>query len=236
MEGTLDVNVYPSDIIFNETQRILLFGSSNTGKTHLVEQLVKRHVDRFYRIVICGNRNRLLDFPQTKNITELYGGRGAEGDGIFDPFTEIEPYVLKKKKDENKQMLVIYDDMMEAVYKSPVVSKIFSKGRHLGVSSIVILQSYFPTGKGQNLFPQIKNNSTIQIFTKARSQGEIGMIAARLEFGKRYRDFFMQLFKKEVQEKRFGYLAVQLDCSDGRLKYYNNLVREDGTPYLTLFV
>ena len=83
---------------------------------------------------------------------------------------------------------------MEAVYKSPVVSMIFSKGRHLGISAIVIFQSYFPSGSGKNIFPQIRNNSTIQVFTKCRSLGEIGLISSRLEYDKKSRDFFMQLF------------------------------------------
>ena len=125
---------------------------------------------------------------------------------------------------------------MESLYRSPVVSKLYSKGRHLSISVISIMQSYFPTGKGQNLFPQIKNNSTIQIFTKARSQGEIGLIASRLECGKLARDVFINIFKKIVQDKRYGYLAVMLDVADTRLRYCNNINGEDGTPYLTVFI
>ena len=77
------------------------------------------------------------------------------------------------------------DDMMEVVYKSQTVSKLFS------ISVILLLQSYFPTGSGTNLIPQIRNNSTIQIFTKARSHREIGDIAGRLDYGKKYKDFFV---------------------------------------------
>ena len=235
MEGVLDVNLYNSDNIFNDTERILCFGSSCTGKTYLIEKLIQRYAHRFYKIVICGNRNRLLEFEETKHKTQLYHGNNYD-EGIYDPLTEIDSYELNKKKKENLQLLIIYDDLMESLYRSPVVSKLYSKGRHLSISVISIMQSYFPTGKGQNLFPQIKNNSTIQIFTKARSQGEIGLIASRLECGKLARDVFINIFKKIVQDKRYGYLAVMLDVADTRLRYCNNINGEDGTPYLTVFI
>lgn len=235
LDGVKDINLYPSDHIFHDSERLIVCGASRTGKTFLVESLVKRYAHCFYKIVLCGNKNRLLEFPETKNISVFYGGDN-EDCGIYDPFKEMDTYDLQKNKAENKNLLIVIDDLMESVYKSPTVSKLFSKGRHFGISVIVLLQSYFPTGSGTNLWPQIRNNSTIQIFTKARSHGEIGNIATRLEYGKKYKDFFITLFKRIVQEKRFGYLMVLLDCSDNRLKYCNNALFEDRSPYLTLHI
>ena len=230
------IELYPSDHIFGDSDRIIVCGSSRTGKTYLVESLVKKYAHRFYKIVLCGNKNRLLDFSETKHMTEYYGGDNDDC-GIYNPFREMDTYDLKKNRsDNNKTLLVIYDDLMETVYKSPTISKLFSKGRHYGISAIVLLQGYFPTGSGTNLWPQIRNNSTIQIFTKARSHSEIGNIAGRLEYGKKHKDFFVSLYKKLVQDKRFGYLAVMLDCSDNRLKYTTNIISEDGTQYHTQHV
>ena len=228
------IQLYPSDHIFGESDRILVCGSSRSGKTYLVEQLIKRYAHRFYKIILCGNRNRLLEFPETKSITEYYAG-DAEDCGVFDPFRKMDTYDLEKNWSENKKnVCIIMDDMMEIVYKSQTVSKLFSKGRHYGISVILLLQSYFPTGSGTNLIPQIRNNSTIQIFTKARSHREIGDIAGRLEYGKKYKDFFVKLFKKLVQDVRFGYLMVMLDSSDNRIKYTTNVIFEDGSPHHTI--
>lgn len=235
LDTVKDIGLYPTDHIFNCSERVLCIGSSQTGKTHLIENLVRRYAHRFYKIVICGNRNKLLEFPETRDICEYYTGDG--GDGIFDPFKEMDVYDLKKRKEQdNKQLLLLLDDLMEVVYKSPVVSRIFSKGRHLAISCIVLVQAYFPTGgSGKSLFPQIRNNSTIQIFTKSRSHAEIGNIASRLEYGKKSREFFVNLYKKLVQEKRYGYLMVMLDSADARLRYCNNVLSEDGSPYLTVY-
>ena len=97
------IQLYPTDHIFGESDRILVCGSSRSGKTYLVEQLIKRYAHRFYKIVLCGNRNKLLEFPETKNITEYYGG-DAEDCGVFDPFRKMDAYDLEKNWIKNKKM------------------------------------------------------------------------------------------------------------------------------------
>ena len=46
----------------------------------------------------------------------------------------------------------------------------------------------------------------------------------------------MTLYKRLVQDVRFGYLMVLLDCSDSRLKYNTNVLYEDGSPYHTVHI
>ena len=222
------VDLEETDFIFEKPERIIVTGSSNTGKTHLVEELVKKHIDKFYRIVICGNRNRLLDFPETSHKTSLHK---SVSDPIFNPFTELNSYEIKKNK--NKQFLLILDDLMEVIYQSPIVSKIFSAGRHFQISCIILCQSFFPSGSGKNIYPQIKNNSSIFIFTKVRSKNQIGTISRHLEEDKKTQKFFVELYKKNVQGKKYGYLVVLLDVID-QIRYVTNLIDEDNSGYLTV--
>ena len=231
-ENIVDINLLPSDHLFNQTERICLFGSSNAGKTHLAVNLIRRYSDKFYKIVLCGNRNDLLTAAETSNKTEMYIA-DSQGEEIYNPFKDLDSYDVKKFGP--KQLLIVFDDIQEYAYKSEVLSQLFSKGRHYNISIFLILQTYFPRGSGNSLMPQIKNNTTVQIFFKCRSHSEIATIASRLEYGKRDRDFFVSLFKKLVLEKRFGYLAVFLDCSDSRLRYANNLIGEDNSPFLTVY-
>lgn len=231
-QNIINIDLYPTDEIFNHSERLFVVGSSASGKTELVQNLVRKYVHRFYRIVICGNPNDLLNFPETKSITELYQGNEPEN-AIFNPFLDLDQYECQKHGD--KMCLIIIDDLMDIAFKSTLVSQLFSKGRHINVSTILIMQSYFATGSGVNLLPQIKNNCTLQIFTKNRSLREMGMVASRLEHDKKSKSFFLDLYKKTVLQKRYGYLTVFLDCSDEKIKYANNLVGEDGSPYLTIF-
>lgn len=222
------VDVEDSDLIFEKPERIIVTGSSNTGKTYLVEQLVKKYTDKFYKIVICGNRNKLLDFPETACKTSLYK---SDGEPIYNPFTELNSYEVKLNK--KRQFLLILDDLMEIVYQSPIVSKIFSAGRHYQISCIILCQSFFPSGKGTNIYPQIKNNSSIFIFTKLRSKNQIGNISRHLEEDKISQKFFVELYRKNVQNKKYGYITILLDVID-QLRYVTNLIGEDTSTYLTV--
>ena len=215
--------------LFDEPEIIIIFGSSNSGKTYLTENLVKRHHFRFYHIILCGNQNRLLEFPETRSKCELFKG---DSDVIYNPFLDVDSYT--KEKNGNKQLLVIIDDLMTEVGKSFIVSDIFSKGRHLNISIILILQQFCPIGNGgSTLYPQIKNNASLQIFTRSQSMGEISQIARRLEFEKKGQHFICNLYKKCVRNVKYGYFAVFLNAFDHNLRYATNLISEDGSDYIT---
>ena len=67
-----------------------------------------------------------------------------------------------------------------------------------------------------------------------RNIGEVSLIARRVEYDKSGQDFFINIIKTEVQRKKHGYIALFLEESDEELKYQNNLLGEDGSPYVTI--
>ena len=209
--------------IFCGSSRLLIIGGSHSGKTYFVQKLVLRHHDKFKKIVICGTPNLLLQYSQTKDKTKIY-------DTIQNPFKEQDD-----DDDDKRSSLYIIDDLMSEAYNSQVVNDIFSKGRHHNISIILILQSYFPTGSAKSLIPQIKNNATIQIFFRLRNQSELVLAAKKLEFDKKSQEFFLDLIKREVCEKRYGYIATFLDELNPEGRYRNNLVFEDGSKYETVY-
>ena len=134
------LELWPSDRLFENSERICVFGSSGSGKSTFVVNLVKKYHESFNKIILCGQGNELLKLKQTAHKTHLYRPQSS-ADEIFDPFTEIDIHQIKKNKG---QILLIYDDMQESVFKSPIISRIFSRGRHMGFSVILLLQSFFP--------------------------------------------------------------------------------------------
>lgn len=56
----------------------------------------------------------------------------------------------------------------------------------------------------------------------------------KIECEKKSQDFFLDLFKREVHCKSFGYVAVFMDESNQIGRFRTNLVFEDGTPYETV--
>ena len=209
--------------IFCGSSRLLIIGGSHSGKTYFVQKLVLRHHDKFKKIVICGTPNLLLQYSQTKDKTKIY-------DTIQNPFKEQDD-----DDDDKRGSLYVIDDLMSEAYNSQIVNDIFSKGRHHNISIILILQSYFPTGSAKSLIPQIKNNATIQIFFRLRNQSELVLAAKKLEFDKKSQEFFLDLIKREVCEKRYGYIATFLDELNPEGRYRNNLVFEDGSKYETVY-
>ena len=152
--------------------------------------------------MIVGTKNELLNFPETKRKTDFFC---SDKEIIYNPFIEVDRFDVKKNA--GKQFLIIYDDLITQVHKSPIISDIFMKGRHLSLSIILVMQAFFPSGSG-SLYPQIKTNSSILIFTKIKSLSEIGLISRRLEYDKPSQVFFCNLYKDQVQNKKCGYLTV----------------------------
>ena len=48
------------------------------------------------------------------------------------------------------------------------------------------------------------------------------------------REFLLELIKREVYNKKFGYIAVFMDENNQIARYRNNLAFEDGTSFETV--
>lgn len=212
--------------IFERPYQVLVYGGSWSGKTHTTVNLVKRHHMKFKKIIICGAKNELATDETTKHKTIFYDNEELP---IYDPFQGDEA-----RDNDPRQILLILDDLMSEVYSSQLVAKIFAKGRHINLSTIVILQSYVPQGTSKSLVPMLKNNASLQLFFNLRNRSEMNLAARRLEHSKKGQDFFNALVEREIYQKRFGYIAIFMDDSVGR--YRNNLAFEDSLPFETVFL
>ena len=211
--------------IFQGSSRIILLGGSHCGKTYFLQKLVLRHEKKFRKIIICGTPNDLLKYPETRGKTELHSG-------IYDPFNEIAD---ADECEDGRQILIVYDDLMSEAYNSQIVNNLFSKGRHYNISTVLVLQSYFPSGSGRSILPMVKNNASLQIFFRLRNQAEMSLVAKKLEFDKKSQQFFLDLIQREVCGKKYGYLAVYMDETNLEARYRNNLVKDDGSEYETVY-
>ena len=209
--------------IFQGSSRILLLGGSHCGKTYFLQKLVLRHEKKIRKIILCGTPNDLLKYPQTKGKTERH-------DGIYDPFNEA-----AEESHDDRQILVVYDDLMSEAYNSQIVNNLFSRGRHYNISTVLILQSYFPSGSGRSILPMVKNNASLQVFFRLRNQAEMSLVARKLEFDKKSQQFFLDLIQREVCGEKYGYVAVYMDETNPEARYRSNLVFEDGSQYETVY-
>ena len=216
--------------LFKRTERIAIYGGSYSGKSHFLQQLVLKHHNKFRKIVLCGTKNELLTYPETRYKTIHIDD---EINPIYNPDTDKD--LKGQNRKDARQTLVILDDLMCESYNSQVVNKMFSRGRHKNISVILVLQSFFPTGSGRSLIPMMKNNTSIQIFFKLRNKGEIEHSSRKIECGKKYQIFFLDLIESKVYSNRFGYLAIFMDEGVSG-KYRTNLICEDGSPFETVHI
>ena len=86
---------------------------------------------------------------------------------------------------------------------SPVVSRLFTQGRHRNASVILLLQNMFPKGKYNTDIS--RNAQYLALFGSPSDRKQIGIIGERM-FDKN-RVHFMNAYYKET-EKPFGYLLV----------------------------
>ena len=86
---------------------------------------------------------------------------------------------------------------------SPVVSRLFTQGRHRNASVILLLQNMFPKGKYNTDIS--RNAQYLALFRSPSDRKQIGIIGERM-FDKN-RVHFMNAYYKET-EKPYGYLLV----------------------------
>ena len=86
---------------------------------------------------------------------------------------------------------------------SPVVSRLFTQGRHRNAGVILLLQNMFPNGKYNTDIS--RNAQYLALFRSPSDRKQIGIIGERM-FDKN-RVHFMNAYYKET-DKPYGYLLV----------------------------
>ena len=99
--------------------------------------------------------------------------------------------------------IIILDDLMAEATDSPVVSRLFTQGRHRNASVILLLQNMFPKGKYNTDIT--RNAQYLALFRSPSDRKQIEIIGERM-FDKN-RVHFMNAYYKET-EKPYGYLLV----------------------------
>ena len=96
--------------IFERPHMILVYGGSYSGKTQMIVNLIKRHHEKFKKIIICGAKNELLTDEATRHKIIFYEN---EDNPIYDPFQESEELSGTYPK-----LLILDDLIFSTVFKA----------------------------------------------------------------------------------------------------------------------
>ena len=193
----VDTQPHP-DFAFQHPYSMIVVGPSQCGKTHFVHQLLTHKCTTYpnkkpVRVVWCYNQWQ----PQYKEIQRNLGSniRFCQGVPELDEdLHEINP---------SKHTIIVLDDLMAQATDSPMVSKLFTQGRHRNASVILLLQNMFPKGKYNT---DISRNATYKVLFRSPGDRKQIDIMAEQTFAKD-RPRFMQAYKQET-DRPYGYIVV----------------------------
>ena len=193
----LETQAYP-EFKFQHMFSMMVVGPSQSGKTYFVQQLLTKN---------C------IDYPEKKplRVYWFYNQWQPSYDDIQRAlkkkiqFTQGIPELsddLHEIRPENNNILV-FDDLMSQATDSPVISRLFTQGRHGNASVILLLQNMFPKGKFNT---DICRNALYKVLFRSPGDHKQIDIMAEQTFAKD-RPHFMKAYTQET-EKPFGYIVL----------------------------
>jgi len=138
---------------FTENFSMLMLASRRSGKSYLLKHLFDNYM-KFNKVVIFTRNKSNYDDWKTKMI--------------YDKFNEGTLQILNNyNKKNNERILIIFDDFMGKDTKSSEeISKLFSEGRHNGLSVVFLVQEL------KGAATTWRNNSDYVIILRNNSQDE----------------------------------------------------------------
>ena len=193
----LETQTYP-EFKFQHMFSMLVVGPSQCGKTYFVQQLLT---------------NKCIDYPEKKPL-QVYWFYNQ-----WQPRYDEIQQVLKKKIRFSQGLpelsedlheikpvhnnILVFDDLMAQAVDSPVLSRLFTQGRHRNASTILLLQNMFPKGKFNT---DISRNALYEVLFRSPGDRKQIDIAGERAFGKD-RANFMKAYTRET-DKPFGYIIL----------------------------
>ena len=189
---------------FRHKFSLLVVCPTQSGKTYFVQQILKHN-----RIVYEEQKSTRI-FWYYNQWQECYEKlKKSLGKSIL--FERGVPELSEDLCEINPRYnnIIILDDLMAEATDSPVVSRLFTQGRHRNASVILLLQNMFPKGKYNTDIS--RNAQYLALFRSPSDRKQIGIIGERM-FDKN-RVHFMNAYYKET-EKPYGYFADKQILAD----------------------
>ena len=199
--------------------RILITGSSGSGKTNALLNLINNQpdIDKIYlyakdpyeskyQFLINKHEEVGLDhFNDPKTFIEY-------SNDMRDVYKNIEDYNPGKER----KILIVFADMINNKKLNPIVTELFIRGRKLNISIVFNTQSYFKVPK------DVRLNSTHFFIMKILNKRELQQIALNHSSDIDFKDF-MKIYK-ECTNEPYSFLVNDTTLqSDNPLRFRYNL-------------
>ena len=193
----METKPYPS-FQFQHPATMMVVGPTQSGKSNFVEQLLQSALIKYP----SRKAKRIHLFytqwqPLYDRLRDIHGNCISFTQGLPDVDENLESIDVKVNN------LWVLDDLMDEAIQSPVISQLFTRGRHRNLSVILLLQNMFPKGKFNT---NISRNALYKVLFRSPGDRKQIDIMAEQTFAKD-RANFMKAYTRET-EKPFGYIIL----------------------------
>lgn len=200
--------------IFKDPARIIIAGYSNSGKSNICKSIIEIYHEKFNHILYCG----VDSHPLQEN--DVINAKLTVSNEILNPF----------EYSHMGEILMVLDDCFIEASEDKNVVDAFTKGRHKSISTIMITQNLFFSGKHSR---NIALNCSHYILMRNRDLGQIETLGRQL-YGKGKGNEFLKIYKKALSVNKYGYLLIDLSVNTPEeLQLRTNIVGE--TPYQIIY-
>ena len=199
--------------------RILIIGSSGSGKTNALLNLIEnqRDIDKIYLYA---------KDPYKAKYQYLINKREGVGINHFNDLKAFIEYsndmsdvyknINNYNPEKDNKILIVFDDMIADMIRNKklnlIVTELFIRCRKLNISLVFISQSYFKVPK------DVRNNSTHFFIMKIPNKRELQQIATNHSSDINTKDF-IKVYKK-CTDKPYSFLVIDSTLpSDDPLRF-----------------
>jgi len=209
----------------------IVIGLSNSGKTYLVKQVLRKElIPRFIvkdkqgdsqcNIFIMSPSLSLSgDFKEFEDVlpdhhTEHRKQRlfDCYDEGVIQELFGAQKALIKKHgKESAPEVMIILDDCIDYLHNSKVINALFTRGRHYKISVCLITQKF------KSLNRTIRVNAALQTFFRCSNSSEIEQFCEEA-VGRRYKDEFYQA-SEELFKKPYTFIHVDYNEEDFKRRF-----------------
>lgn len=227
-DSTKDLPYLPAAPLPKVNFLMSIVGSPGSGKTNLMLSLMMSKNPRYYRSLF--DKTYLFSASLATLPAKCLGGKyGVPEDQIFPEYDdELLCSVLdKERKGDNHNVMIILDDVIKSIHKTPDASKMCLNRRHTLTNpkddkKMARLSIIITTQKYNALPLEFRNASSDVMVFGTSNQAEIDAIRKEL-MSDLSTEKQMELLKA-AWERPFGFLYIKVN-KRGNQRYYMNFDR-----------
>ena len=183
---------------FQHPFSMLVVGPTQSGKTHFVEQMFTNPILRFPTDKDVQVNWFYNQWQPRYDILEWELGSHIEFERGLPDWSES-----LQELDPEIHHILVFDDLMNQAVNSPILSRLFTQGRHRNASVILLMQNMFPKGKYNTDIN--RNAQYLVLFRSPSDRKQINTIADRIFAENRFK--FMQIYSKATSVP-YGHVLI----------------------------